>query len=95
MRIEWTAQAAAELDHILTYIAEQDFTAAALVAGRVLKAEQSITDFPRAGRYDVETNTFDRYIPRTRIILTYTLRDDAAWIVSVWHTSRDPRARRR
>jgi toxin ParE1/3/4 len=95
MRIEWTAEAAAELDHLLAYIADQDYMAAALVAGRVLKAEESIASFPKAGRHDAATDTYDRFIPRTRIILTYAIREDAIWVLSVWHTSRDPETRRR
>lgn len=95
MRVEWTAAAAGELEAILAYISDQDPIAAALVAGRVLTAERTIARFPRAGRHDAETDTFDRYIPRTRIILTYAIRDDAVWMLSVWHTSRNPAERRR
>jgi plasmid stabilization system protein ParE len=93
MRIEWTEEAAAELDRMLAYIAAQDVSAAALVAGRVLRAEDNIRTFPRAGRYDHATDTFDRFIPNTRIVLTYTLREGNIWIVSVWHTSRNPETR--
>lgn len=57
---------------------------------RVPKAETSIQTFPKAGSYDAETGTYDRYIPKTRIVLTYVLRDDVVWIVAAWHTSRDP-----
>jgi len=78
MRIEWTAQAAAELDHMLAHIAAEDVAAAGLVAERVLKAEETIIRFPKAGRYDAETDTFDRYIPRTRIVLTYAIRGEAS-----------------
>ena len=90
MRLHWTAEAAAELNHMLAYIAEQDAGIAALVAERVLAVEEQIVRFPRAGRYDTETDTYDRYIPRTRIVLTYAIREDAVWIVTAWHTSRDP-----
>jgi plasmid stabilization system protein ParE len=90
MRIAWTAEAVAELDSMLAYIAAQDPSAASLVAERVLQAESGIQTFPRAGNYDPETDTFDRYIPKTRIVLTYAIRDDAIWIVAAWHTSRDP-----
>ena len=46
--------------------------------------------FPRAATFDAETDTFDRFIPKTRIVLTYAIRGDVIWIVTVWHTSRDP-----
>ncbi len=61
MKIEWTAEASAELDHLLAYIAAQDPGAASLVAERVLRVEKSIASFPKAGRYDSETDTYDRY----------------------------------
>ena len=93
MRVRWTVEASAELDDILVYIAAQDTRVASLVAERVLKAEESIRRFPNAARHDAETDTYDRYIPKTRIILTYAVRDDAVWIVTVWHTSRDPEAK--
>lgn len=90
MNVTWTAAAAAELDAILSYIAEQDSNAAALVAERVLQAEARIQQFPKAGRYDAETDTYDQFIPKTRIVLTYTIRDDVIWMITSWHTSRDP-----
>jgi len=90
MRVEWTAEASAELDHMLAYIAAQDPSAAALVAERIQKIEESIVTFPKAGRYDSETNTYDRYIPKTRIILTSAIRGEVIWIVTAWHTLRCP-----
>ncbi len=90
MKVEWTAEAAAELDHMLAYIAAQDAEAAGLVAERVITAEQTISRFPKAGRYDRDTDTYDRFIPKTRIVLTYAIRGGAIWMVTAWHTSRDP-----
>ena len=60
MRVHWTAEAAAELNHMLTYIAERDAGAAAAVAERVLAVEEQIVKFPKAGRHDAETDTYDR-----------------------------------
>lgn len=95
MSIAWTVEAAAELDDILAYIASESPQAASLVAGRVLHTEKVIEQFPKAGRYDAETDSFDRFIPRTRIVLTYAIRGDTIWIITVWHTSRDPGAKPR
>ncbi len=90
MTVAWTAEAAAELDSLLGYIAAESPSAAAIVAARVVHAEQSIEQFPRAGRYDAETDSFDRFIARTRIVLTYAIRGDIIWVIAVWHTSRNP-----
>ncbi len=90
MIIKWTEDAVADLDAMLAYIAMQDPHAAALIAERVLKAEEYIREFPRAASFDAETSTYDRYIPKTRIILTYELTEDTIWIIRAWHTSRNP-----
>ena len=90
MKIKWSEEAQAELDHMLAYIASQDPYAAALVAERVIGMEANILTFPQAAQFDEETGTYDRYIPKTRIILTYAISDDTVEIISVWHTSRNP-----
>jgi|GEM_PF-6773365 len=59
MRIEWTAEAAAELPAMLEFISCDNQAAAALVARRSLRAEQRILTFPLAGRFDTETSTYD------------------------------------
>ena len=90
MRIEWTVGALGELDHMLAFIASKSPEGASLVAERVLKAEETILLFPHAGRHDSETDTYDVFILKTRVVLTYTVRNDIIWVVTVWHTSRDP-----
>jgi len=90
MRTRWTAEALSELDRMLSFIAAEDIGAASLIAERVLKAEETILQFPMAGRYDAQTDTFDRYIPKTSIVLTYAVRDNTIWVVTIWHTSRNP-----
>lgn len=90
MIVRWTEHAIADLDGLLAHVAVQDPRAAALIAERVLKTEEYILLFPRAASYDAETDTYDRYIPKTRIIITYQLINDTIWIIRIWHTSRDP-----
>lgn len=90
MRVAWTRTALAELDNMLAYIAAEDATAARAVAARVLKAEETVLHLPKAGRYDVQTDTYDRFIPKTRIVLAYAVREDTIWMLTVWHTSRAP-----
>jgi plasmid stabilization system protein ParE len=90
MKISWTVEASAELDHMLAYIAARDAGATRLIAERVFRIEKRIAKFPKAARYDVETDTYDLFVPKTRIILTYAVRGDIIWMVTAWHTSRDP-----
>ncbi len=90
MRIEWTAEALGELSAMLEYISRDSPESAALVARRTLKAEKRIISFPKADRFDSETRTYDISIPKTRIVLTYAIRDEVIWIVTAWHTSQNP-----
>ncbi len=93
MRVVWTEEARSELDDILAYIAAQDVSAAQLVAARVLRTEKLMIRFPRAATHDPLTDTYDRYIPKTRIRLTYEIAGDEIIVLLAWHTSRDPNAK--
>jgi hypothetical protein len=69
----------------------------AAVAAELMEYVEDLSTPARSAQCQAaaETDTFDRYIPRTRIVPTNALRGDAVWIVSVWHTSRNPAARER
>jgi hypothetical protein len=67
-----------------------DFRGVAQIAERIFRIEKRIAKFPKAARYDIETDTYDLFVPKTRIILTYAIRGDIIWMVTAWHTSRDP-----
>jgi hypothetical protein len=39
------------------------------------------------------TDTYDRYVRKTRIVLTYAVRGEVIWVITAWHTSRDPQSK--
>jgi toxin ParE1/3/4 len=90
MRLVYTKAAEADLETILSYIAERNPQAAADLAARIVRAEDQILAFPQAARYDRETETYELYIPQTRVILIYHFDSDLIEIIAVFHTSRDP-----
>jgi plasmid stabilization system protein ParE len=90
MKLVWSKLAADELSAILDHMMQDHPDIAANIAASVLRHEQIMTTFPRAASYDAQTNTYDCYVPRTRLVLTYKIDDDLITIVSVWHTSRNP-----
>ena len=90
MRLVYTAQATADIENILTYISERNPQAAADIAERIYHAEDQIVRFPRAARYDPDTDTFEFYIRRTRIILIYHFENELIEVIAAFHTSRDP-----
>lgn len=90
MTIKWSATASAELENIITYLHDYAPEVAQGFIDRLLVFEQNLAVFPRAGLYDKETDTYDRFLPRTRIVITYQVSPDQIEIIYVWHTSRDP-----
>ena len=93
MIIRWTDEAFAELSAMLDYLEQNAPEVARGLSARVQLAQQHILTLPRAATFDPQTNTYDRYIPKTRVILTYAINDDFIEIIRVWHTSRDPETR--
>jgi plasmid stabilization system protein ParE len=63
--------------------------------GEVVQPDESCTIFPRAARYDRETNTYERPIPGLPLLLIYMASDELVEVVAVFHTSRDPARKRR
>lgn len=94
MRVKWTVEAQDDLTTILAHIVASDSLAnAELVVERVLQTERVIELFPRAGTADPATDTYDIYVPKTRIRLTYKITDDSVVVLVAWHTSRDPESK--
>ncbi|MGI9406898.1 MAG: type II toxin-antitoxin system RelE/ParE family toxin [Hyphomicrobiaceae bacterium] len=90
MIVEWTEEALADLDEVLGHYQSHSPEVARRMPERVLGSEAVIQTFPKSGKYDQETDTYDAYVPHTRLILTYRITDEITQIIRVWHTSRDP-----
>ena len=87
MRLEWGDAALADFADILTHLPPE---VAANTVSRVIETEHHILLFPKAAYYDAATDTFERYVPKTRVILIYHIADDVIEIISAFHTLRDP-----
>lgn len=90
MIVRWLVEAVADLEDILDYAARQNRQLAQNIATRVEHAETTIRTFPKGARYDPELDVFERYVPRTRVILVYRVLPTEVVIVGVFHTSRNP-----
>ena len=95
MRLAWTPEAADDLDNVLSYIAERNPTAAASVAARIDRTVSNILYFPHAARLDAETGARECVVRGLPLLIIYTVTDDLIEIIAVFHTSRDPRHKRR
>lgn len=95
MKILYTEEALADLEGFLSYIAERSPAAAASVAARIDAAIADLALFPLASRLDPETGVRERVVRGVPLLIIHTVSDDLIEIVAIFHTSRDPAAKRR
>lgn len=90
MRIAWSVEARADLQALFDYLEKNAPETWPLIARRIRHSEQIILTLPKAARHDPETDTYDKFVPRTRLIMTYRIVGEGIQIIRLWHTSRDP-----
>lgn len=95
MKIVYTKEALIDLEGVLSYIAERNPAAAASVAARIDSAIADIALFPRASRLDPDTGARERIVRGLPLLIVYTVSDDLVEIIAIFHTSRNPAAKRR
>lgn len=78
---------------MLAFMASRNVAGARSVAARVARAVQAIETFPNAGTYNAETDTYQRFVPKTPVVLTYAIRGEIIWIITAWHAARDPESK--
>lgn len=89
MKIAWTVEAHEELLEILASAEERNMLEASNILDRIARSEQVIVSFPKAALYNAEHDFYEKYVPRTRVILIYRLTGDEIVMISAFHTSRD------
>ena len=92
MKIRFTPSAKAQFLSALTYIRHDKPSAADNFRVRTEKALRRLEDFPESGRIIPE---FPELAYREVIIspyrFFYRIKDDAVWIVAVWHGAQLPK----
>jgi toxin ParE1/3/4 len=94
MPIRWTKEAADDLERLFLYIEKQSPAARIHVADRIRHAVHDIGLFPQAARIDRETGTHEAVVRGLPLLIIYSAEDDFVEILAVFHTARDPRAKR-
>ena len=51
--------------------------------------DKHLANFPRTGHELVDHDMWEIWIPKTRLVLWYQIKDDAVMIVTVWHHAQD------
>jgi toxin ParE1/3/4 len=88
MKLSWTPRARRDLRELIAFIAEDSLQAAEMVAERILKAAESLPQFPRSGRIGRVKGTRERVIGRTPYLLVYRVVSGRVRILRVYHSAR-------
>ena len=95
MKVAYTAEALGDVGKVLSFVGDQSASHASDGAARIDMAVKALGIFPRAARFNRETGTYERPIPGFPLLLIYTVSDKLVEVIAVFHTSRDPRRKRR
>ncbi len=95
MKLFWSAAALSDLENIIAHAEARDPVEAANILARVERTVEHIELFPHSGYHNEEHGTYERYVPRTRVVLVYHLPEDGIEIVAAFHTSREPSTKRK
>lgn len=89
MTVEWRAEALADVERIVAYIAGQNPFAARRMARALLLAGDSLTVFPRRGRQGRVAGTRE-LLSISRYSSVYQVEnDDAVTSLRIWHAAQD------
>ena len=89
MRIEWSANADADLKAIAEYIeADRDLDTANRVARKIYDAAESLQRMPHRGRYGRIENTRELVVPGLPYIMVYRVLPERVTVLNIVHSAR-------
>jgi toxin ParE1/3/4 len=88
VRIVWYPSALDDLESLRAYIAQERPGSAAVVADRIVRAVEGLTEFPAQGRPGRVPDTRELVVPRTPYLVAYRVRADTVEILRVLHGAR-------
>lgn len=95
MKVVFREEALADLDEIARFIAGYDTAAANRVIARIHRTiYRTIAVLPLSGRLNPANNTREYAVPGLPYLVIYLPAGDIADIIAVFHTARDPDAKR-
>ena len=90
MKVRWHEEALHEYGQLLVEAGERNALERANIKKRVLETLRNLRDFPSMGRFNTEVECYEKYVPRTRVLLIYQLVEQHIRIIAAFHTSREP-----
>jgi addiction module RelE/StbE family toxin len=90
MKIRFTRRAAADLDNVFAYVANENPRAAADLVGQITAAIRRLARFPDLGHATKPAGRQVMTVAKTRYRVFYRIREDEVRILTIRHTSRRP-----
>lgn len=88
MQIQWSANAAAQLEAAHEYVAEDNRDAAQQQSSAVVRAVEQLAHFPEMGRPGRVAGTRELIIQGTPLLVAYAVRRDRISVLAVLHGAR-------
>ena len=85
MNIRWTEEAAANLEHISLYIAEDNLEAALKTVSTIYERIEQLSTFPNRGRMGREPGTRELVLSPLPYIVAYRVKESTVEILHIWH----------
>lgn len=91
MKLRWHHEAVVEYAGILAEAERRDPLEYANIQRQVLSTLATVRIFKKSGRFNPSIECYEKYVPHTRVVLIYQVKGDELIIISVFHTSRNPK----
>ena len=85
MRVVWTETAEADLDALVTYVAQDSIAAALTMDARIRADARGLADFPERAAKGRISGTRELVVPHYRCVLVYKLQADLVQILRLIH----------
>ena len=93
MKLRFTARAHRDLVSITSHIEERNPSAATRVVREIDRTLGMISAMPRIGRRSARPGTREFPVRRLPYLVVYRVAGDTVEILTIFHTSRDPRTK--
>lgn len=88
MKLVWTKQALADLNHVYDYVSEHSSEFAEDIIDRIEKSLESLKSFPEMGRKGRVKEIRELVVAKTPFILPYRVRKNRIEVLGVIHGNR-------
>ena len=89
MRIRWTPAAAADLEHISTYLKDHHPHYREPTMRKVYDAVHSLKQWPNRGRVGREDGTRELLVPPLPYVAVYRIKERSVEVLRIYHAARE------